>query len=352
MGSPLSPILAEIFMDDFESKISQHSLFKNFNFWFRYVDDIFTCFNGTSRQLDTFFNYINQINENIEYTMVKEVDNSLNFLDLTITKNIIESKECNVKFGTFLKPTQTDMVIDNKSSHPYTQKIASFYSYIHRLLSTPLSTTDYNKELKIIKQIAINNGYSTNLIDKLVIKKQFILVMKKIYPSSIDQQESKYYFSFDYIDSYSFKISKIFKKSQKNKICIAYRTNRKLGFYIKNNKTLNNNKKVDKSLRPGVYKLLCGSCNKVYIGKTSRKFKIRIYEHNYDYRYKKLKSNYAKHLLEEGHSFNDNFKVLHFCEKGSRLDTLESLEINRLKNTNTLLNDQLDINESPLLNLK
>lgn len=40
MGNPLSPLLAELFMDNLESKIHNHKLSKNFLFWFRYVDDI------------------------------------------------------------------------------------------------------------------------------------------------------------------------------------------------------------------------------------------------------------------------------------------------------------------------
>ena len=95
----------------------------------------------------------------------------------------------------------------------------------------------------------------------------------------------------------------------------------------------------------------CGSCNKVYIGQTGRSFEKRMYGHNYSFRYNDGKSNYANHLLEKDHSYNDNFKILHLSDKGPKLDLLETLEINKHKYLNVLLNNQLDLNSSPLLNL-
>ena len=73
------------------------------------------------------------------------------------------------------------MVIHNTSVHPYAHKLAAFRFYIHRLLNTPLSIEDYNSELNIIKQIAVNNGCQANLIDTMFKKrllKQAFSVLK------------------------------------------------------------------------------------------------------------------------------------------------------------------------------
>ncbi len=53
MGSPLSPLLADIFMDSLEQTIflSNHSLFRNITYWHRYVDDILVLWTGTTRQI-------------------------------------------------------------------------------------------------------------------------------------------------------------------------------------------------------------------------------------------------------------------------------------------------------------
>ena len=82
--------------------------------------------------------------------MELESDEAINFLDLTIRKN-------SLAFKIYHKPTHTDMLIHNSSMHPYVHKLAAFHSYIHRLVSTPLSTEDFQCELKFIKQLAVNN---------------------------------------------------------------------------------------------------------------------------------------------------------------------------------------------------
>ncbi len=133
---------------------------------------------------------------------------------------------------------------------------------------------------------------------------------------------------------------------------LAFKTINKLSKQIKNNKS-----KTDILQESGVYKLNCTDCNKVYIGQTGRSFETRIKEHRDDFvrnlkkKKKDPKSNYAKHLLENCHNFNQECKILHVQEKSFKLNALESLGINRLRNTNLLLNDQLDLNDSLLLNL-
>ena len=74
-------------MDNLENKIFKNTLSKKFLYWYRYVDDILACFIGTDRQLQTFLNFINNLHSNIEFTLETEQNNSINFLDLTITKN-------------------------------------------------------------------------------------------------------------------------------------------------------------------------------------------------------------------------------------------------------------------------
>ena len=55
------------------------------------------------------------------------------------------------------------MLIHKSSMHPYVHKLAAFHKYIHRLVSTPLSSDYFQYELKFIK-LAVDNGYSANLI--------------------------------------------------------------------------------------------------------------------------------------------------------------------------------------------
>ena len=338
MGNPLSPILAEIFMDNLEHKIHEHPLSKNFIYWYRYVDDILACFIGTDRQLNSFLNYINNLHQNIKFTIEIEQDHSINFLDLTIS--IKNNKH---DFKIFHKPSYTDITIHNTSNHPFSHKISAYNSFVHRLINTPMSEENYNLELNLIKQIAVNNGYDAQIIDKIVKKKQYKKAINLIYPTQKAYTENTFFQTLTYTGKITTNIGKFCKKRG---IHIAYRTNNTLGKYIKNNKS-----KTDKLYKSGVYQLNCGSCPKIYIGQTGRSFKKRINEHKYSFNKFKLNSNYAKHLLEENHAFDENFKILNLENKNKKLNFLESMQINKFKNQDILLNDHLDLNDSPLLNL-
>jgi len=83
MGSPLSPVIANIVMDDLEKKALNGLMF-DIPLYYRYVDDIamaVPCQN-TKTVLDTF----NSIHPRLQFTM--EIGGKkLNFLDITMTLN-------------------------------------------------------------------------------------------------------------------------------------------------------------------------------------------------------------------------------------------------------------------------
>lgn len=214
---------------------------------------------------------------------------------------------------------------------------------IHRLISFPLSKDNFEEELRLIKQIAVNNGYKPKIIDNILQKKLFKKTINLVYPTSTNKKCN--FKTLTYIGTPTKKISHFLSKQN---LSIAYKTNNKLSMFIKNNK-----EKTEKDKKSGVYKLTCGTCDKCYIGQTGRTFKTRISEHLKSYQQKKQDSTYANHLLEENHLPSPEFKILHVENKGLKLNLLESLEINKIKNCNKniILNDQLEINMSPLLNL-
>jgi hypothetical protein len=56
----------------------------------------------------------------MHFTIEEEVDNRINFLDITITK--VDHK---ISFNTYRKPTATGIIILNDSCHPPEQKLAT-----------------------------------------------------------------------------------------------------------------------------------------------------------------------------------------------------------------------------------
>lgn len=93
MGSNLSPLLDEIFLFDLEKKIVQYHSFDKVIFYYRYVDDTSILFNCTLSELNECFEYLNSLHPFISFAMDIEVNNSLPFLDLMITKSLERSIE-------------------------------------------------------------------------------------------------------------------------------------------------------------------------------------------------------------------------------------------------------------------
>ena len=79
MGSPVSVVLAEMMMQKIEDQIENHSFFTP-KLWRRYVDDIICIL--PKEQVESYLIHINSINSNIQFTVEKEENNTLPFLDL------------------------------------------------------------------------------------------------------------------------------------------------------------------------------------------------------------------------------------------------------------------------------
>jgi len=81
LGLPLSPILADIVMQDLELQAIEE-LNIRFPFYYRYIDDIvlLTPDNMVNDILDTF----NSIHNRLQFTLEIEKNRTLNFLDLSL----------------------------------------------------------------------------------------------------------------------------------------------------------------------------------------------------------------------------------------------------------------------------
>lgn len=68
MGSPLSPIIANLFMEDFENKALRTTPLKP-KLWKRYVDDTFIMWPHGRETLETFKQHLNSLSPSIKFTM-------------------------------------------------------------------------------------------------------------------------------------------------------------------------------------------------------------------------------------------------------------------------------------------
>ena len=119
MGSPVSPIVCNLYMEHLESKaIDTAPLELKPRIWKRYVDDIFEVVKrGTTLQLTEHLNSVDATGS-IKFTYEEQVDNSLPFLDVKLSK--LDSGRLKVQI--YRKKTHTDQYLHFDSCHPPHQK--------------------------------------------------------------------------------------------------------------------------------------------------------------------------------------------------------------------------------------
>ncbi|XP_074039195.1 uncharacterized protein [Leptinotarsa decemlineata] len=335
MGNPLSPFLADIFMENLENSFIINKI-DNILSWHRYVDDCLVFIDGNSIVAHDILNSLNNLHPKIKFTLEIEQDNKLNFLDLTITKTYNK-----LDFSIYRKPTQTDHVIPFNSFHPMQHKLASFNCYVNRLLNTPLSPSNFNLELNTLKQIAVNNGYQPYIIHKLISEFKLRSDRRLAFNSTtLVNSPSVRYFSLPYFDqNMCTDISKFIENTIPG-TKISFKSQNNLSNFLVNSKD-----KINKLNCSGVYKLNCSDCSASYIGRTCRPLFTRINEHIK----KPDKSAFGHHIKFHNHNFspNRNSKILHKIDNKNflRLDLFEELEISKeLSNNDHCLNTQVNLN--------
>ena len=84
MGSPLAPVLANIFMGFHKSKwVNEYNLNKP-KLCVRYVDEILAAFDNEQHSLN-IFSFVNNGHPNIKFTIEKQIIHSIAFLDVFIS---------------------------------------------------------------------------------------------------------------------------------------------------------------------------------------------------------------------------------------------------------------------------
>jgi hypothetical protein len=322
MGAPTSSILSEIFLQHMESNYIIDILTKNkVTGYFRYVDDILIVTDKNTTDIDEVFTAFNNINPNIKFTMEKEKDNKLNFLDITIQKD-----QGKLKFGIYRKPTTTDTIIPHDSCHPPEQKLAAIRHLMNRMNKYELDDESMEQEKAIIKQIITTNKYDKRILENT----------KTTKPKNAKKPQHTKWATLSYCGKESKQIAKLFKDTSIN---ISFTTNNT----IKKLLTRKPDQRQTQYDDSGVYKLTCPDCHMNYVGQTGRPLRVRYNEHLRDYRHNTNKSKFAQHLTENRHSFGpiDNvMTILHKTEKGRLMDTMERYYIYKETKINNQINDK------------
>ena len=118
MGSPLGPVLANIFMVELEKSLVP-TMQEEVALWFRYVDDTFTFVKKGC--IDQVLMRLNGFHENIKFTFERESGCTIAFLDVKVARN---------RDGSFVtdihrKGTDTNIYLNWKSFAPRPWKIGT-----------------------------------------------------------------------------------------------------------------------------------------------------------------------------------------------------------------------------------
>jgi len=113
MGSPLSPIIADLALRNLESHILKNLSFKP-AFYIRYVDDIALLVPHVS--LNELLRNFNSFHPRLKFTL-ENGGTSLNFLELTMI-----NRDGKLIFDWFHKPTYSGRLLNFHSKHPMSQK--------------------------------------------------------------------------------------------------------------------------------------------------------------------------------------------------------------------------------------
>ena len=122
MGSPVSAVIANLYMESFEEQAITTSSYEP-RIWKRYVDDTFTILDREN--VDDFLQHLNNQQPSIRFTMETEKDNKLAFLDTAV----LREPDGRLTTSVYRKPTHTDEHLAYDWSSSKTQ-----YGVVYRIL--------------------------------------------------------------------------------------------------------------------------------------------------------------------------------------------------------------------------
>ena len=163
MGSPLSPVLAGIFMAELERTILP-TLRDHISPWKRYVDDTIFCIKEES--VEHVPSKLNGYHDNTEFTYEIDNDGKLPFLDL-----LVVSKDYKVETTVYRKSTNNDIYLHWQSFSPTTWKRGSLQTLVSRAFKVCSNDQLLENEIKQFKKVISDiNGYPNWIIEQTIEK--------------------------------------------------------------------------------------------------------------------------------------------------------------------------------------
>ena len=287
MGLSLSVVLANCYMEVLEENVLQ-SAPKKPALWKRYVDDVFLIWEHGEEHLNEFHRLINSYCDDINFTVEREENGCLPFLDVMVKK-----QSGRLQTSVFRKPTCSNVYIPYDSHHAPCIKAGTIRCLATRARNIA-SREDLKTEMTHIKQVFKKNGYPASTIQKAM----------KMTGRDRDEKPQMTYLSLPYVRGVSEKIGRVLAP---HNIRLAHKSRPTL----KNLLTKLKDRTPSEERKGAVYKITC-ECGESYIGESGRKKITRLNEHVSD----------IKHGRTERSAVADHFFRCHRSLNPMEADTL------------------------------
>jgi len=196
MGFPLSPVIADIVMQDLEKKVLETFNF-NIPFCYRYIDDLVMAV--PTSKIELVIETFNSIHQSLQFTT--EIGHkTINFLDTTI---IIKNNR--ILFDWFHKPTFSGRYLNYLSQHLLSQKKGTIIGLVDRIFLFSHFAEFHQKNFAFTIKVLLETDYPLGLIFNTIGSKIKSLINGKTIQQNNNKDNEpnnkKIWFTVPYIKS-------------------------------------------------------------------------------------------------------------------------------------------------------
>ena len=260
MGSPLGPVLANIFVGFCESKIPESSWPP---FYCRYVDDAFSWFDSRA-DADNMFALLNNLHPSLKFTCEHEQQGKSPYLDV-----LVERSHAETLTSVYRKPTFTGLYITWDSFCARKYKINLVRNLVHRAMRI-CSSSKLQQELDFLKSIFSRNGYPDDVLTRIMAERQTVV------SNQYGPERCPVYLLLPWKGMSSSKVEWAVRKAVQSaygavKVNVVYSTARAF--------------RIQKDVLPTphqshlIYQFECRQCGSRYVGKTLQRLSARVKQH-------------------------------------------------------------------------
>ena len=327
MGSPLGPVIANIFMVELERNILP-TLTDYMLPWKRYVDDTITWINIDCVDLVT--EKLNEFHENIKFTHEIEKEGKISFLDVLL----IRINNC-IETTVFRKKTDTDIYLNWNAFAPLKWKRGTLRTLLLRAYTNCSNEFHLQNEIRHLQHVFTEiNGYPWWIVRQETNKlhrenktaMNHVVAEEESHDAKIEQLLVLPYQGERGDKLINSLVKTIAKVEKKHETKIIYTGTKLSACFNVKDKTIQEHK------NNLVYEYKCQDCQAKYIGETARRFSERIKDHCG----RDKNSHILRHSIEKSHKtpMKDDFSIIHNNRQLSNYylrTTVESLLIKREK---------------------